>query len=249
MPRARKQSSVEQDFAQLPFWNEADSIVPPRVADLTEVQGPLQLLLSVFPHVFQTSLVAFLNYPVMFIDCWQSECYVGTIAENGQIEPFHNMGLTTLLDKYRFPQRFRVVMMRRYLGDAITPIAHANLIVIDTEQQIVEWFEPYGLSQTNLYIKKWLEYQLPGHTVVTAPLLCPVGPQAKLASAYGDGYCVLFSAWYLVYRMLHPELSSVEILLRMTQGTGHDIWHRLQKFYGYILFVEAYVKNVIMMKA
>lgn len=235
------------DFEHLPFWQEAASLAPPRIADLSDIQLPLQILLSVFPNVFQTSLVAFLNYPLMFIDCIEGYCYVGTLHENGSVSPYHNMGLTALLDMHKFKQRFRIVIMRRYLQNIVTPVAHANLIIIDTDLHVVEWFEPYGLSQSNLYIKNWLEYQLPGYEVTTAPLVCPVGPQAKLAQGYDDGYCVLFSGWYLVYRMLHPELSSSTILVRMTSGTSHDVWNRLQKFYGYISYINEYMKQYIMM--
>lgn len=227
---------VDRDFAHLPFWKDASPLTPPKITDFPNVQFPLQLLLLVFPEFFETSLVAFLEYPIMLIDCEQTECRVAIMHQNGFVEPFHDMGLTALLDTHRFHQRYRVVLMRRHFGSS--NVHHANLIIIDTERQLVEWFEPYGLSADIQFIKPWLEFHLPGYEVVTMPLICPVGPQTKIAAVYGDGYCVLFTAWYLVYRMLHPELSSSEILVRMTAGDSQDLWARLVKFYGYISFID-----------
>lgn len=241
---------AERDFAVLPGWHQAPSIEPPVLADLVNIQQVLAVFIMTFPALFAKSTLAFFDVPFPIVMCSDRErmCAPGMMYDN-VVMPMAVADFYQTLRLQDSNIRYRIVGIQRVINDT-NAVTHANVLIIDVQQRVVEWFEPYGTYLDEQYVLEELHYLFAGFTIVPATLLCPqgLGPQAHLAAHVGDGYCVLFTAWFLVYRLLYSWLTAPMILRRMMVGTPQDMWRFMLKFYGFIQYLfynnkEAFVDN------
>ena len=168
--------------------------------------------------------------------------YLYKRLENGK--PFTKLTLkfSAVLDKMNLSNKsvpFRVIDVQRFIGNEYGEdmVGHRNLLLIDLRNQTVEFFEPHGLNIGHEYIHKQLQahFKKIEFKVMSPTLACPrmLGPQAKLGKM-DQGWCTLWSAFYLVYRMLHPELMPDTIAKRMTAGTVQEVHDRFMRFHSLI---------------
>lgn len=98
---------------------------------------------------------------------------------------------------------------------------HANALLLDKRNRVVERFEPNGLknAQTSLdnTLAKTFEAILPGWTYEGTRVMRTLrGPQA-IADAYG-GMCVTYSLMYVLARLTQPHLSTAQVSESLVKG-------------------------------
>jgi hypothetical protein len=120
---------------------------------------------------------------------------------------------------------------------------HSNNLIIDKKLKIVEFFEPHGYSELHYFFLEQLRkmFSKYDYKVISPTLACIRPPQGGKIEKYLDdnffktgGWCMFWNGFYLVYRMLYPDIPSKEILRRMTKGTEKEKLTRFFKFLGII---------------
>jgi hypothetical protein len=116
-------------------------------------------------------------------------------------------------------------------------IGHANLLIIDTQNRTIERFEPHGKNSKTTAkmagLEKWSETPLKEHIIDTAIMdvlmhenptfesftyLFPTG--APLQGF--DGFCATWVYFYLIHRLLYPDIPRTELSVLLRQELHTD---------------------------
>jgi hypothetical protein len=119
---------------------------------------------------------------------------------------------------------------------------HANNFVIDKNLKIIDFFEPHGYSEEHyFFLEKFRKiFSKYNYKVISPTLGCIRPPQSFGVETVLDeffkigGFCMYWNGFYLVYRMLYPDIPSAEISRRITKGTEIEKLTRFFKFLGII---------------
>lgn len=110
---------------------------------------------------------------------------------------------------------------------------HANCLVIDTQKQTVERFEPHGLfvDELNKALKKEVQRVFADYQYVSPIDFVGLhGPQHYQQKLSDQGFCIAFSFLYFHLRMLHQEMDRRDIVAMIAQGDAEEIDERIKKF-------------------
>jgi hypothetical protein len=110
-------------------------------------------------------------------------------------------------------------------------LGHANVLLVDTVAQTVEYFEPHGKfnarptytdpsEQLKQLVQEVLASDYPHYRYIAPLDYCPyIGPQkiqAPNRNCREGGYCLVFSALYTHLRLLEPDLPREETVALLT---------------------------------
>lgn len=143
-------------------------------------------------------------------------------------------------------------------GKVKLPSAHANILIYDKDQKILERFEPHGAMGSGLRVTfniPELDQQLEKFAGKLGaqyyhPLdFCPKhGPQTqqeheKVFAKYTgtkSGFCAAWSFWYVILRMTNPDISRTSIIEQALSSikTGYDDYTQ------YIIGFGSFFENV-----
>jgi hypothetical protein len=133
---------------------------------------------------------------------------------------------------------------------------HANVVIIDTVNGIIEFFEPHGvyykgnkvLYNTELIIQTVISQILPlfspnnnfkyiFENVFTS---CPY-----FSIQANDSYCLAWSLFYTELRILNPEHTSQDIIDVLSEWDRNFTLEYIKKYISYIQDKSIYRKNII----
>lgn len=139
--------------------------------------------------------------------------------------------------------RFIIYHVSIYYPDS----AHANMLIVDTETQTAERFEPHGFKQSqasnindimlsintssasiDAHLQRWIKQNYPNYTYLSPFDVCPrTGPQTTATSdVWEKGFCQTWTILYADARLRSPDLSPEEIqglLLQYSPDQLHDL--------------------------
>lgn len=131
--------------------------------------------------------------------------------------------------------------------------SHANALVIDKEDKVVEWFDPWGAERAisrktfvPLLKTLWEFFEPLGYEVVPTELECPiVGPQTIQTLAQRGiegvegGTCLPWTYWYIHHRLTYPNVPRQQLLAVLLDSMARDD----RPFYDFIKqFNKALIK-------
>lgn len=100
-------------------------------------------------------------------------------------------------------------------NDVETYAAHANLVIIDTKWQVIEFFEPHGIKLEHAYsnyiqlpklVEKFVKntFNLQHYNFVNIANLCPIGVQQKQSIVNPiSGHCAVWTLYFIMLRLLN----------------------------------------------
>jgi hypothetical protein len=129
--------------------------------------------------------------------------------------------------------------------DPMETIGHANNIIFDIENKIIERFEPHGygidwFEQTNnKRIDELLAIQfkelLPEWEYKNITTVICIGPQSKEGADAFDGMCLSFSSMYIILRLLYPDVEPEELVKNFTDLPPHKLRNKVLRFNKYMI--------------
>ena len=123
-------------------------------------------------------------------------------------------------------KRFTICNLGIY--DTLKNDGHANSLIFDNKNMIIERFDPDAGNTTDPYdgvIERLFKVNIPMYTYVGTKLAAPRLNIQQIADAFG-GLCVTFSLMYTLYRLSNPNLSSREVQEAMLDGTPKQLRSR-----------------------
>ena len=150
-------------------------------------------------------------------------------------------GLTKELKK-GMKQNYRFICI--YLGLTFKKSGHANIVLYDTKNKVVELFEPHGgRDKTNPdahykdvthILKKYIEYMFPKYKFIEPKAYMPKLLQRDIDNFRGS--CLSICMMYLHYKLLNPNIPS-KVIVNRIKHNGKAFLNR------YIKYIENTVKN------
>jgi len=113
-------------------------------------------------------------------------------------------------------------------------VGHANSMFIDLKRRVVEYFEPHGSCSWHESCLRAMARIFKGYTIDSPALKCPLqrGPQIR-AGDFDVGWCKTFSALYIVYRVLNPNVDPAKIAKYVGRGSAEDVRNRILQVQGF----------------
>ena len=125
--------------------------------------------------------------------------------------------------------------------------AHSNIIIIDNQEQRIEFFEPHGdYFQGNVpydietYIKKLINLLFPIRTVlyqfINVHQSCPIGLQSKQGMVNPEsGHCLAWSLLFINTRLNNLTLTSEDIInYYSNQFDNYDLDIYISRYIGFL---------------
>lgn len=153
-------------------------------------------------------------------------------------------GLTKQIKKamkenYRYICLYLTVLLTNNRG------GHANIILYDTKNKVIELFEPHGgldkLSVINQHykdisyiIKKHSEYMFPKYKFISPSGYIPFILQQNIDNFTGS--CLSICMMYLHYKLLNPNIPS-KVIVNRIKHNGKNFLNR------YMKYIENTIKN------
>jgi len=131
--------------------------------------------------------------------------------------------------------------------------AHSNLLIIDSQNEIIEFFEPHGIILQHTYsniinlqesIENFLKYTFDiDYTFVNIANICPIGLQAYQSYINPNaGHCLVWSAYLITVRLMNAHYKEIsydkttsqtlnEILINHFSNNADQI---IRQFFSYI---------------
>lgn len=131
--------------------------------------------------------------------------------------------------------------------------AHSNLLIIDSQNEIIEFFEPHGIILQHTYsniinlqesIENFLKYTFDiDYTFVNIANICPIGLQAYQSYINPNaGHCLVWSAYLITVRLMNAHYKEIsydkttsqtlnEILITHFSNNADQI---IRQFFSYI---------------
>ena len=117
--------------------------------------------------------------------------------------------------------------------------SHSNIMVFNRNSRVIEHFDPFGLTSPlenayHLIIKHFMDSSFPEWFYVQPNMLCPGIPRhPQEAESLGanfnkDGYCVMWSLYYVTLRLLNPNKTSDQTYSYLATHPG--IFFEIQRF-------------------
>ena len=119
--------------------------------------------------------------------------------------------------------------------DTLTSNGHANALVFNLHQRLIERFEPAGRQRANQFdkaLESLFRSKMPGWKYVGSSVAPNVGPQRK-ADAF-SGLCVTWSLYYVILRLTNPQKTTAQINQFMVRGTKSELKSRLVRLNKYM---------------
>ena len=137
-------------------------------------------------------------------------------------------------------------------------VGHANYLIYDRKENIVERFQPHSLEEldfinynyhrTDDAIKEFFTLVLGNNSFkyIRSIDICPVGIQTMFENIDPDvveafdnpnGYCQIWSLWYLDLRLTYPDVNSQDIYITAVAYRNHKM-----RMY---LFIRNYIEFLI----
>jgi hypothetical protein len=128
---------------------------------------------------------------------------------------------------------------------------HANVLLYDRNDGVVEWFEPWGISDyyddTSFELNMMFKKNLRGFKLLKAPtdihegkgLQC-LATQNNAVNECHTGFCGYWVIWYLDLRLSYPDMSRETILknLKHVAKIYTGVYHEIIK--NYYLFMQSF---------
>jgi len=132
--------------------------------------------------------------------------------------------------------------------------AHSNLLIIDSQNEIIEFFEPHGIILQHTYsniinlqesIENFLKYtfDILDYTFINIANICPIGLQAYQSYINPNaGHCLVWSAYLITVRLMNAHYKEIsydkttsqtlnEILITHFSNNADQI---IRQFFSYI---------------
>ena len=132
--------------------------------------------------------------------------------------------------------------------------AHSNLLIIDSQNGIIEFFEPHGIILQHTYsniinlqesIENFLKYtfDILDYTFINIANICPIGLQAYQSYINPNaGHCLVWSAYLITVRLMNAHYKEIsydkttsqtlnEILITHFSNNADQI---IRQFFSYI---------------
>ena len=132
--------------------------------------------------------------------------------------------------------------------------AHSNLLIIDSQNGIIEFFEPHGIILQHTYsniinlqesIENFLKYtfDILDYTFINIANICPIGLQAYQSYINPNaGHCLVWSAYLITVRLMNAHYKEIsydkttsqtlnEILINHFSNNADQI---IRQFFSYI---------------
>ena len=132
--------------------------------------------------------------------------------------------------------------------------AHSNLLIIDSQNEIIEFFEPHGIILQHTYsniinlqesIENFLKYtfDILDYTFINIANICPIGLQAYQSYINPNaGHCLVWSAYLITVRLMNAHYKEIsydkttsqtlnEILINHFSNNADQI---IRQFFSYI---------------
>ena len=167
------------------------------------------------------------------------ENYLHKCKENKKIQ-FYIIPITLV-----FPNTFESNILNNKSSE------HANVIIIDTVNGIIEFFEPHGLFykgnsviyNTELLIQKVISQILPLNNQYIFENVFQFCPYFGIQQ--NDSFCLAWSLFYTELRILNPEKKSKDIIEILSEWTRDYTLEYIKKYITYIQEKSVYRKNIV----
>jgi hypothetical protein len=123
-------------------------------------------------------------------------------------------------------KRFTICNLGLY--DTLQRDGHANSLIFDNKNMLIERFDPGVGNTTDPYdpvIEHLFKTKIPHYTYVGTKLAAPRLNIQQIVDSF-DGLCVTFSLMYTLYRLSNPNFSSKEVQEEMLDGTPTQLRRR-----------------------
>ena len=128
---------------------------------------------------------------------------------------------------------------------------HANVIIIDTVNGIIEFFEPHGMYYTGnnvmyntpLIIKTVISQILPQNNQYIFENVYQSCPNFGIQK--NDSYCLAWSLFYTELRILNPDKKSKDIIEILSEWTRDSTLEYIKKYITYIQDKSVYRKDIV----
>ena len=124
-------------------------------------------------------------------------------------------------------------------------MGHANIVLYDTKNKVVELFEPHGGHDTTIsnqhykdithIIKKYNQYMFPNYKFIEPKAYLPKVLQGGIDPTR-MGACISICMIYLHYKILNPNIPS-KIIVNRIKHNGRPFLSR------YMKYIENTIKN------
>ena len=119
--------------------------------------------------------------------------------------------------------------------------SHANIMLFDRKNHIIEHFDPHGESSryedAHALIARFMHDKFPEWAYIAPSMLCPAkGPQhaEHLGANFNKtGYCVSWSLYYMVLRLLNQNKTYEETYQYLATHPG--IFFEIRRFRCFVL--------------
>lgn len=160
-----------------------------------------------------------------------------------EILPMMNnfIGLTKEIKK-GMKQNYRYICI--HLGLRLEQGGHANIVLYDTKNKVVELFEPHGghdktniddhYKDVNHILKKYIEYMFPKYKFIEPKAYMPGVLQGAIDNYSGS--CLSICMMYLHYKLLNPNIPS-NIIVKRIKEKGMIFLNK------YMKYIENTIKN------
>ncbi len=137
---------------------------------------------------------------------------------------------------------------------------HANILFINKATQTVERYDPLGIIDENqqnasnpfalqdyiirdtltILTKDYFSLHLHENLVFKdTALVCPIGIQKRQTSLGRDGFCVTWSCYILLMKLLNPEMTIEEISNNIIdQKTGEELLNFILRFAEFMIHIS-----------
>jgi len=118
-------------------------------------------------------------------------------------------------------------------------LGHANILIFDTKNKTIERFDPHGneafynQSIIDNYLTIKFKDLLSNYKYIEFSVTCPyLGPQVTVErnTSKARGYCVIWSLMFVIFRLLNPDVPSLNIIKVMSEGSPNEVANRILRF-------------------
>lgn len=159
-----------------------------------------------------------------------------------EILPAMNFFGITKEIKKGMKQNYRYICM--HIGLRLKQGGHANIVLYDTKNKVVELFEPHGgrdktkinahYKDVNHILKKYIEYMFPKYKFIEPKAYMPKVLQGAIDNYSGS--CLSICMMYLHYKLLNPNIPS-NIIVNRIRKNGMIFLNK------YMKYIENTIKN------
>ena len=225
-------------------YNSKSNLILPNINDLvpTEMDHLSMELFTYFIDyiILSGGVITTCGYQSQHI----SEYFVEINFNNFEMN-IPNILVETIRNCMKFTRFFIIPV--KLIFSSLKNIGHANIIIVDTQEQTIEFFEPHGSvflgqSVVNIenIIKKVVDMILPTHSVlyrftnVQADRTC-IGIQTKQSQIKrSGGYCLAWSLLFAYLRVINLNLSANDIIKYFINETPEFLDIFIRKFITFV---------------